>query len=273
MANFKSKQGIQDPARPVRIETESLSFSYIPGGRLVLKDVSLTFQRGMFYSIIGPNGSGKSTLIKTMSKIITPPQGGVFINGRDICGIHHKSLSKIMTVIPQNINIEAEFTVSEIVMMGRSPYKRRFQDFDSEDEAIAEKAMRATNTWDFKDMLITQLSGGEVQRVVAARALCQETDIILLDEPTSHLDLQYQLEFLKFFKSLKTNKIIIAVLHDLNLASMFSDEIILLHQGRVTAIGSPEEVVTRDNIRSVYNITADVVKNPMSDCPYVIPMI
>jgi iron complex transport system ATP-binding protein len=179
----------------------------------------------------------------------------------------------MMAVVPQNILIDYDFSVFDIVMMGRSPYKRRFEEFNTEDERIVEKYMKITDTWEQRDELITELSGGETQRVIAARALSQETDIILLDEPTSHLDIQYQIEFLNIFKKLRNEKIIIVVLHDLNLASMFSDEIILINDGKVTAKGKPQEVITRENIKSVYNISVEILQNPISKCPYIIPVV
>lgn len=253
------------------INVENLNFSY--GGEEVLKGISLSFKRGSFYSIIGPNGSGKSTFIKNISRIISPEQKSVFIDNEDITSFNNKTLAKLMALIPQNTSIDYEFTVSDIVMMGRSPYKGRFQDFNKEDEKIAEKYMKLTNIWEIKDKLITELSGGEAQRVIAARALCQETDIILLDEPTSHLDLQYQIEFLNIFKGLKRDKVIIAVLHDLNMASIFSDEIILIDKGRVKALGKPWEVINRENIKEVYNISVEVLENPISKCPYIIPIV
>ncbi|WP_315673613.1 ABC transporter ATP-binding protein [Clostridium sp. 19966] len=235
--------------------------------------MELSFSKGKFYSIIGPNGSGKSTFIKNISKIITPNSASVFIDNEDICDLKAKALAKKMAGIPQNILIDYEFTVFDIVMMGRSPYKRRFEDFNFQDEKIIEKYMKATNTWLLKDKLITELSGGEVQRVIAARALSQETDIILLDEPTSHLDIQYQIEFLNIFKNLKSDKIIIAVLHDLNLASIFSDEIIMINKGEVIAKGNPWQVISKENIKQVYNLHVEIIENPISKCPHIIPVV
>jgi iron complex transport system ATP-binding protein len=253
------------------INIKNLNFSYEK--KEVLKDISLSFIKGNFYSVIGPNGSGKSTFIKNISKILAPGHKSVFINNQDVCSFSNKNLAKLMAAIPQNILIDYEFTAFDVVMMGRNPYKKRFEDFNSEDEKIVEKYMRATNTWELRDKLITELSGGEVQRVIAARALSQETEIILLDEPTSHLDIQYQIEFLNIFRSLKSDKIIIAVLHDLNLASIFSDEIILINEGQVKAIGKPWEVINKENIKSVYNLFVEVFENPISKCPYIIPVV
>lgn len=253
------------------IEVKNLSFSY--ENRNILKDITLGFSKGNFYSVIGPNGSGKSTFIKNISKILSIKDKCVFIGDRDISTISNKELAKKMAVIPQDILIEYDFTVFDIVMMGRSPYKRRFEDFNNQDEKIVEKYMKATKTWDLKDKLITELSGGESQRVIAARALTQETDIILLDEPTSHLDIQYQVEFLKIFKALKMDKVIIAVLHDLNLASIFSDEIILINKGEIVSKGTPWEVICKENIKNVYNLSVEVFENPISKCPYIIPIV
>lgn len=248
-----------------------LNFSY--EDKKILNNISLNFCKGNFYSIIGPNGSGKSTFIKNISKLIAPEHKSVFVDNQDIYSFNNKDLAKIISVIPQNTLIDYDFTVFDIVMMGRSPYKRRFEDFNTEDEKIIEKYMKATNTWKLKDKLITELSGGELQRVIAARALSQETDIILLDEPTAHLDIQYQIEFLNIFKNLKSDKIIIAVLHDLNLASIFSDEIILIDGGEVAAKGTPWEVINKENIKNVYKLSAEIIKNPISNCPHVIPIV
>jgi iron complex transport system ATP-binding protein len=253
------------------ITVKNLSYSY--GEKNVLKNIDLSFNKGNFYSIIGPNGSGKSTFIKNISKTIAPKHGSVFIDNQDICSFNNKELAKIMAVIPQNIQIDYDFTVLDIVMMGRSPYKRRFEDFNMEDTKVVEKYMKATNTWDLKNKLITEVSGGEAQRVIAARALSQETDIILLDEPTSHLDIQYQIEFLNIFRGLKKDRVIIAVLHDLNLASIFSDEIILINEGQVVAKGKPWDVINKENIKNVYNLSVEVIENPISKCPHIIPVV
>ena len=253
------------------IVVRGLNFSY--EDKEILRDINLNFHKGNFYSIIGPNGSGKSTFIKNISKLIAPEHKSVFVDNQDICNFKNKNLAKLISVIPQNTLIDYDFNVFDIVMMGRSPYRRRFEDFNTEDKKIVEKYMRATNIWELRGKLITELSGGEGQRVMAARTLSQETDIILLDEPTSHLDIQYQVEFLNIFKSLKSNKVIIAVLHDLNLASMFSDEIILINNGEVAAKGTPWQVINKENIKSVYKLSVEIIENPISKCPHVIPIL
>ncbi|NLI90331.1 MAG: ABC transporter ATP-binding protein [Epulopiscium sp.] len=253
------------------IKIDNLSFSY--DNQLVLNKINLDFEEGKLYSIIGPNGSGKSTMIKNISKVLIPESGKILINDKDIAFLNNKELSQKMSVIHQNIRIDYDFTVAEIVMMGRSPHKRRLEEFNTRDQTIIEKYMKITNTWKLRNKFITALSGGEFQRVIAAKALSQETDIILLDEPTSNLDIQYQVEFLKIFSHLKTNKIIIAVLHDLNLASTFSDEIILLDEGEVVSKGNPWQVMNKENIKGIYHIPVEVIENPINKCPHVIPIL
>lgn len=253
----------------MELHIKNLKFAY--NDKEILKNINLRFNTGYFYSVIGPNGSGKSTLLKNIAKIVSPEENSIMIDNKDITKMNKKDLSKIISVIPQEINIDYDFTVYDIVLMGRNPYKKFFQDFNTNDREIAQKYMKETNTWELRDKLITELSGGEKQRVIAARALAQEADIILLDEPTSHLDLQYQIEFLKIFRNLKKDKIIIAVLHDLNLSSLFSDQIILINSGKIIDKGIPSEVISTKNIKDVYNLSVEINFN--NNCPSIIPII
>lgn len=253
------------------VQVDNLSFSY--GNDSVLKDLSLGFEKGKFYSIIGPNGSGKTTFLKNLSKLLDISKETVFIHGQDVVKLTNKDISKDLALVPQNINIEYEFTAYDIVIMGRTPFKKRFEDYNEKDKEMVEKSMKLTSTWELKDKLITTLSGGEQQRVIAARALCQDTDIILLDEPTSHLDIQHQLGFLNIFKKLKKDITVIAVMHDLNLASLYSDEIILLEKGKIIDKGEPSIVITRENIKKVYNIEVDIIRNTSNGAPYVMPVV
>ena len=253
----------------MELQIKNLKFAY--NDKEILKNINLRFNTGYFYSVIGPNGSGKSTLLKNIAKIVSPEENSIMIDNKDITKINKKELSKIISVIPQEINIDYDFTVYDIVLMGRNPYKKFFQDFNANDREIAQKYMKETNTWQLRDKLITELSGGEKQRVIAARALAEEADIFLLDEPTSHLDLQYQIEFLKIFRNLKKDKIIIAVLHDLNLSSIFSDQIILINSGKIIDKGIPSEVISTKNIKDVYNLSVEINFN--NNCPSIIPII
>jgi len=253
------------------VKVNNLSFSY--GKDSVLKDLSLSFQKGKFYSIIGPNGSGKTTFLKNLSKLLDVSKETIFINDQDAIKLSNKEISKNLALVPQNINIEYEFTAYDIVIMGRTPFKKRFEDYNEKDKEMVEKSMKLTSTWELRHKLITTLSGGEQQRVIAARALCQDTDIILLDEPTSHLDIQHQLGFLNIFKKLKKDITVIAVMHDLNLASLYSDEIILLEKGKIIDKGEPARVITRENIKKVYNIEVDIIRNTSNGAPYVMPVV
>ena len=250
------------------IKIQGLGFSY--GKDEILKDINLSFERGKFYSIIGPNGSGKTTLLKNIGKTFSVPKNSIFLLNEDIYSMNNKEMAKTLAVVPQNISIEYDFTAYEVVLMARTPFKKRFQDYDDEDFDKVQWAMKLTNTWILKDKAITSLSGGEQQRVIAARALCQDTPIVLLDEPTSHLDIKHQISFLNIFKELKTKLTVIAVMHDLNLASLYSDEIILLNKGSILATGSPSNVITRENIKNVYGIDVDIIRNTTNGSPYIL---
>lgn len=251
------------------LHIDNIKFSY--DEKQILKGITLNFNKGKFYSIIGPNGCGKTTLIKNINNLLSPVKSTVFINNKDLTSMHSKEIAKILASVPQNIHINYEFKVYDVVMMGRVPHKGRFEGYNKEDRDIVKKAMEKADIWKFKDKLVTELSGGELQRVIAARALAQDTDIILLDEPTSHLDLQYQIEFLKIFKDICNDKVIIAVLHDLNLVSLFSDEIIMLKDGEVIDIGEADKVMTRENIKKVYNIDVEIYNE--NNKRYILPII
>lgn len=251
------------------IKVDNIRFSYEE--KEILKGITLNFHKGKFYSIIGPNGCGKTTLIKNIGGLLESKKKTVFIENKDIRSISSKEIAKRLASVPQNIHINYEFTVYDVVMMGRVPHKGRFESYNNEDKDIVKRAMDKADIWKFKEKLVTELSGGELQRVIAARALAQDTDIILLDEPTSHLDLQYQIEFLKIFKDICEDKVIIAVLHDLNLVSLFSDEIIMLKDGKVVDIGEADEVMTKENIRKVYNIDVQIYKD--KDRRYILPLV
>ena len=251
------------------VDINDIKFSY--DEKEVLKGITLNFDKGKFYSIIGPNGCGKTTLIKNISNLISPKKNTVFIDNKDLVSMTSKEIAKILASVPQNIHINYEFKVYDVVMMGRVPHKGRFEGYNKEDKELVKKAMDKADIWKFKDKLVTELSGGELQRVVAARALAQDTDIILLDEPTSHLDLQYQIEFLKIFKDICNDKVIIAVLHDLNLVSLFSDEIIMLKDGKIVDIGETDEVMTKKNIKNLYNIDVEIYKD--NNKRYILPII
>ncbi|MCY6369643.1 ABC transporter ATP-binding protein [Clostridium ganghwense] len=254
----------------VPIIIKDLKWNY--GDRNVLKNINLEFERNKFYTIIGPNGSGKTTLLKNISKILFPKKECVYINEIDLITMKNKTLAQNISYVPQNTMIDFEFSVMDVVLMGRNPYMGRFQSEREEDIEIAKKAMQMTNTWKLREKNINELSGGERQRVIVARALTQDTDIIILDEPISNLDIHHQIELLDTVKFLKKDITVIAVLHDLNLAAKYSDYLILTNNGEIVQKGSPREVLTKENIEKVYSIKVNMIEDPVTGSPHIIPM-
>ncbi|AKN33442.1 ABC transporter [Clostridium carboxidivorans P7] len=252
----------------VKVHNLSCSFE----SNEVLHNININFEKNKFYSILGPNGSGKTTLLKKLGKTLESEKKTIFIENKDVIDFKNKALAKKLAVVPQNTILDFDFSALDIVLMGRSPHISRFQQESKEDYDIVENAMKITNTWHFRDKYINQLSGGEQQRVVIARALAQDTDIILLDEPISHLDIHHQIEILDTIKSLSKKVTIIAVLHDLNLAAQYSDYLILVNKGSIAFQGTPEEVLIEENIKKVYDINMCMIKNPVTGKPYIIPI-
>lgn len=255
-----------------KILIKDLCWSY--GEKKVFHNISLSFKRNRFYSIIGPNGSGKSTLLKNILKVLEPQKGTIYIDDTDLVTLRSREIAKRMSSVPQNTHIDFDFTVQDIVLMGRNPYIRRFQSESARDIQISKKAMLDTNTWELRDKNINEISGGERQRVIVARALAQEADIMLLDEPVSQLDIHHQLEVMDTLRILVDNSglTVISVLHDLNLAAQYSDHIILLNGGGVVAEGSPDQVLTKANIETAYNIEVQIISNPVTGKPHIIPI-
>ncbi len=242
------------------------------GDTEILSGVSFRLGQSEFVGMIGPNGSGKTTLLRSMSRVLAPKTGGIYLNGADIYSIPAREFAKRVAVVPQDTLVAFDFSVLEIVLMGRSPRLGRFSIEGHRDVAIALDALERTGTAHLKDRQITALSGGERQRVMIARALAQEPEVLLLDEPTSHLDISFQFEIMDLIKSLNRERgmTILAVLHDLNLASQYCDRLIMMGQGNIFADGSAESVVTSDNIRSVYGAEVWVRRHPVNARPYVI---
>jgi len=252
------------------VAVRGLSWRY--GNRQVLSDITLSFEKGKLYSIIGPNGSGKTTLLRNIAKSLEPAAGSVFLNGTDIMDLSTRDVARKLSVVPQNTYIDFDFTVLDIVLMGRNPYISRLGSESREDMAAAEHAMRLTNTWDFRGKSINEVSGGERQRALVARALAQDTAVMLLDEPVSQLDLHHQIELMDMVLSLSQDRkrTILSVMHDLNLAARYSDFLILLNGGRVVVQGTPWQVLTRENIETVYHLDSCIVNNPVTGKPFLI---
>ena len=252
------------------IEINNVCFSF---EQEVLKNININIERGKFYTILGPNGSGKTTLLRLLSKSLQMEKGKICIDGKDLNQIRPNFLAKQMAVVPQSTEIEFDFSVQDIVLMGRTPHISRFCSESENDIKIAMNAMKITNTWELRSKSINELSGGEKQRVVVARAIAQETGIILLDEPISHLDIHHQIEIMNQLKQLNLNKniTIIAVLHDLNLAAAYGDHMILMHDRVVYKDGAPEEVLTEKIIKKVYGLDVYISKNPRTGKTFIMP--
>ncbi|MBC2397710.1 ABC transporter ATP-binding protein [Clostridium tetanomorphum] len=252
------------------IVINNLHCSY--GDKKILKNININFEKNKFHSIIGPNGSGKTTLLKNIQKILPIENNCIYIDGKDLNSFKNKDLAKKIASVPQNTNIDFDFSAMDIVLMGRTPYLKRFEKEKDTDLIIVKEAMEMTNTWYLKDKNINELSGGERQRVIIARALAQESEIILLDEPISNLDMHHQIDILDTIKYLNRDITVIAVLHDLNLAAEYSDSLILLKNGNVLCKGTPKDVLTESNIRDAYNINTHIIKNPITGAPHIIPI-
>ncbi len=233
------------------IEIKDIEIFY--GDRKVLESICLSAENG-FTGIIGPNGSGKTTLLKSISRVLKPTRGIILLDGKDVYELKARDVAKNMAVVSQDTYLKFDFTAMDVVLMGRNPHLGRFEIEDADDMEIVEKAMRLTNTWHLADRSITEISGGERQRVIIARALTQEPGILLLDEPTTHLDINHQIEILDLIKELSKRLVVIAIFHDLNLAARYCDELIMLSNGKIFASGKPEDVITPENMESVYGI-------------------
>ena len=241
-------------------------------GAAILQGISIQVGESEFAGVIGPNGSGKTTLLRSMSRVLAPMSGSVALGDRDIYSIPAREFARRVAVVPQDTLVAFDFTVMEIVLMGRSPRLGRFAVEGARDTEIALEALTRTGTAHLADRQIDALSGGERQRVLVARALAQEPEVLLLDEPTSHLDISFQFEIMDLIKSLNRERgiMVLAILHDLNLASQYCDRLILIGQGIVQADGPPDEVISADNIRRVYGAEVWVRKHPATSRPYVI---
>jgi iron complex transport system ATP-binding protein len=251
------------------LDIESLSFNY--GAARVLDNITFSAEKGECIGILGPNGSGKSTLLKTLSRILSPTSGRVVLCGKELERYSTKELARNMAVVPQDTNIDFDFTCLEVVLMGRNPHMSRFEIEGRKDADIAREAMMLTSTWHLRERPFVELSGGERQRVIIARALAQQPSVLLLDEPVSHLDINHQIEILDLVERLKKERglVVIIILHDLNLAARYCDRLILLFNNRILATGGPDEVITQENIRKAFRANVMVKKHPVTGYLYV----
>ena len=239
------------------IKTQSLSFSI--KSQEILKEIDVSINKYQFVGLVGPNGSGKTTFIKHLYKELEPERNTVFIYNKNLEDYEQKELAKTITVMKQENVSDFEFSVYQMVLMGRAPYRSSYEAYHNEDEVLAEKYLKSGGMYEKRHQLFSTLSGGEKQRVLIARALIQDTAILLLDEPTNHLDIFHQLYLMETLRAL--HKTIIAVFHDLNLAAQFCDYLYVLKDGSIVAKGPPEHILTIDMFRTVFNISVDIIDN------------
>jgi iron complex transport system ATP-binding protein len=251
------------------IEVDSIFFRYHQDW--VLQDVSFQVRKGEFVGVIGPNGSGKTTLLKILYRLLTPQRGEVLFDHLSLKKMSRGEIAKKIAVVAQEAYPAFPFRVIEMVLMGRSPYLGHLMFESPKDLEIAKKAMEWTEILPISQRPIDELSGGERKRVYIARALTQEPEVILLDEPTTNLDIHHQVESLDLVLSLNREKglTILMASHDLNLASEYCDRLILLQHGKIFHMGPPDEVMTRENIEKVYGCQVWVDRNPVSGMPRV----
>lgn len=241
------------------------------GGPPVLAGVSLEVTAGEFVGILGPNGSGKSTLVRVVSHVLPPSRGRVLVGGRDVGRIGRRALAREMAVVPQTQPVLYEFSVEDVVLMGRTAHLGRFQFVGPADRAACRRAMEATEVFDLRDRSLEALSGGERQRVLIARALAQEPHLLILDEPDAHLDINHKVEVFDLLAGLNRDEglTVVCISHDLNLAAQYAGRLVLLAHGRVAADDAPEAILTEDTIRRVYGARTVVQPHPTTGRPQV----
>ena len=254
--------------RPI-LELISLSFGY--GEELVITGLSCKIAEGAFVGIIGPNGAGKTTLLRMITGFLKPRGGKVLLWGEDISVLPKRSLAKDIALMPQFFDMPLSFKVRDFVLMGRFPFLKRFEAPSSHDFEIVGNCLEMTETSGIRERSLSELSGGEKQRVVLAQVLAQEPNLVLLDEPTSHLDIGHQSSVLNVIKNLNRDKglTVISVMHDLNLAGEYCDRLILMNKGLIEKEGKSADVLTYKDIKKVYNTEIFVDKNPVTKKPHV----
>ncbi|MEA5551722.1 ABC transporter ATP-binding protein [Anabaena cylindrica UHCC 0172] len=247
---------------PLELQNLTGGYSVSP----IIHDINLSLQTGEWLSLVGANGSGKSTLLKLISRVLAPQQGVILLDGKAIHSQPANLVAQKLALLPQQQTVPVGLTVSQLVSLGRTPYQPWWQwELSAEDRQKVESAIEKTQLADFKDRLVEELSGGERQRAFLALALAQEPKVLLLDEPTTYLDINYQLQLLELLKNLnqQQNLTIVTVLHELNLAARYSSRIALLKQGNLWEVGTPETVLTSHNIAQVFGVESVIIHTPV----------
>lgn len=256
------------------LAVRGLRYRY-PQGPEVLKGIDLAVEEGEMVGLLGPNGAGKTTLLKCISGVLGGAQGSVTLMGRPLYGFTRRELARVIAYVPQFRESGYAFSTYDVVLMGRYAHLRGLRGETEADRSAARRAMEQTRTWEFRDRPVDALSGGERQRVMIARALAQDARLLLMDEPTAHLDIRHQAEILDLIASLHRtcDLTVIGVFHDINLASRFSPRLVLLREGAIAADGSPREVLTPENLARVYGIGVSVFDSPADGSLCVFPRL
>lgn len=245
----------------MKIEAKNISFSI--GEKEIISHIDLKAESGEFIGIVGPNGSGKSTMLKNLYRYYQPNSGLITVNEKDIKRHSAKETAKHLAVVSQDSPVNFEFSVREIVLMGRSPHKNLLETDNLQDEKIADEALEKVGLLEYGGRSVTTLSGGEKQRVMLARALAQKAKILILDEPTNHLDVYYQLQFMDLIDSLEIT--VVGALHDLNIAAKYCDKIYVIKDGEIKVSGTPEEVFTVVHLKEIFQIHTDISRHPINN--------
>ena len=241
----------------MEISTKDLEV-FLEGTRII-KGMSVEIKETEFVGILGPNGSGKSTLLKCIYRVLHPKSGEVQLNGKAIQAYSVKESAREMAVVAQHNYYNFDFSVQDVVLMGRSPHKKAMERDNANDFGIVLESLEKVGMKEFRDRSFSTLSGGEQQRVILARALAQKTNCLVLDEPTNHLDIKYQLQLMDIVRSL--NLTVVSAIHDLNIAAMYCDKIFVVKDGKIVAFGTPEEVLTKEFIKEVYEVDVELLKD------------
>jgi iron complex transport system ATP-binding protein len=254
----------------ISLDMRHLFFSYLNG--FSLRDINFEVGKGEMVALLGPNGSGKSTLLRLAAGVLQPEEGEVLLGGTDLKRLSRKEVARSVAVVPQYFNLPFAFTVAEVVMLGRTPFIKALSGETEYDHGVARQAMEQTDIGQFSGRTFNELSGGERQKAVLAMALAQEPKLLLLDEPTAHLDIKHQVEILGLVRSLNQEQgvTVVSAMHDLNLAAFYFHHLVLLKEGVIFAEGSPSEVLTEELIGEVFSTSVYIGRHPGSDVPHVV---
>lgn len=244
-----------------KLQIKNLEFSI--DKKEILKDISFEIPKGSFVGIIGPNGSGKSTILKNIYRLYKPDSGQILLDNKNLLNMKDKDCAKEIAVLAQESNSQFDFTVEQIVKMGRYPYKSVFEDYSKKDLDMVTDMLKRVGLEDYVGRSFSKLSGGEKQRTLIARALVQDTEFLILDEPTNHLDIGYQIQLMDLVKSL--NITTLSAIHDMNMASMYCDYLIVMKDGKIKNCGSVKEVITEKMLKEIFGVNAYVGVNPMNN--------